>query len=504
MGGQASFFEKAQPSFARIGAVDGRVAVIDVGSNSVRLVVFDGGARAPAYFFNEKMACGLGADIAQTGRLSIEGRALALETLRRFAELARRMKVSALDAVATAAVREAGDGEEFRDEVERATGLRLRVISGEEEARLSALGVLLGEPQAEGAAADMGGASMELAQLSRGVVGSRLTLALGPQRLAGLSGAALKARIDAEIERAAETITLAGGVLYVVGGSWRSVAKLKMARSGHPLQVLQGYRIDAAEAVELCAWIAEQTPEALRGVADISVGRAATAPVAAQVLRALIERLKPAALSVSAFGLREGLYFERLPDLVRRRDPLLDACALLERGQARFAGFGEELAAWIEPMTALFPLAERRLARGACLLNDVNWRAHPDYRAISCFETVTRGNLAGIDHAGRVFIGLALMHRYGGGVRSADADAALTLLSTDQAQRAKALGKAMRLGAMISASTPGALAQARLDVDDAAITLTLGPSLDALNGALVSRRLEALADALALAPQIEA
>ncbi len=148
MSGQGSFFEKAQPSFARIGAVAGRVAVIDVGSNSVRLVVFDGAARAPSYFFNEKMACGLGASIARTGRLDETGCTLAMATLRRFAELARRMNVAALDAVATAAMREAEDGPAFRDAVERATGLRLRVISGDEEARLSALGVLLGEPEA--------------------------------------------------------------------------------------------------------------------------------------------------------------------------------------------------------------------------------------------------------------------------------------------------------------------------------------------------------------------
>ena len=502
MGGQASFFEKSQPSFARLGAATGRVAVIDVGSNSVRLVVFDGAARAPSYFFNEKMACGLGAAIARTGRLDETGCALALATLRRFAELARLMNVSALDAVATAAVREAEDGPAFRDAVEQATGLRLRVISGDEEARLSALGVLLGEPGAEGAAADMGGASMELAQLAGGAVGARLTLALGPQRLAGLEGAALDRRIEAELDRAAAVIDLAGRTLYVVGGSWRSVAKVQMARSNHPLQVLQGYRLDAAEAVETCGWIAAQTPDALRALADISAGRAALAPLAARVLGRLIARLRPAALSVSAFGLREGLYFERLPEALRRSDPLLEACAALEQGQARFPGFGDELSAWLEPITAHWPEAERRLAHAACLLNDVNWRAHPDYRPVSCFETMTRGNLAGVDHPGRVFIGLAMMHRYGAGKRSLDADATLALLEASSAGRAKALGRAMRLGAMISASTPGALAQARLEADEDTLTLTMGPSLEPLSGEMVSRRLGALADALSLSARL--
>jgi exopolyphosphatase/guanosine-5'-triphosphate,3'-diphosphate pyrophosphatase len=499
---QASFFRAARPSFARIRANEGRVAVIDVGSNSVRLVVFEGATRSPAYFFNEKMACGLGAEIARTGRLAPEGRALALATLRRFSALAERMKVAALDAVATAAVREAEDGREFRDQVERETGLRLRVIEGDEEARLSALGVLLGEPQAEGVAADMGGASMELAQLSDGDVGPRITLGLGPQRLAGLSGGALRKRIDAEVERGAAVVDCEGRTLFVVGGSWRAVAKAQMARAGHPLQVLQGYRMDAQTAIEACDWIAAQPPEKLRE-AGVSSGRAPVAPVAAQVLARLVDRLKPEAVSVSAFGLREGVYYERLPAAMRARDPLIETAKVLEQSQARFPGFGEEIAAWVAPLTVEWPAEERRLARAACLLNDVNWRAHPDYRAVSCFETVTRANLAAVDHAGRVWMGLALMLRYGG-KPNGGMDAALKLLTPESATRARALGRALRLGAMLSGSTPGALADARLSVDAAAVSLRLTGDSAVLSGELVARRLKSLADAMGLTALLDA
>jgi exopolyphosphatase/guanosine-5'-triphosphate,3'-diphosphate pyrophosphatase len=498
---QASFFRAERPSFARFRASEGRVAVIDVGSNSVRLVVFEGATRAPAYFFNEKMSCGLGAEISRTGRLAPEGRALALATLRRFAALAGRMKVAALDAVATAAVREAEDGPEFRDQVERETGLRLRVISGDEEARLSALGVFLGEPDADGVAADMGGASMELAQLSGGQVGPRITLALGPQRLADVSGAALRKRIDAEVKRGAETVDCAGRTLFVVGGSWRAVAKAQMARAGHPLQVLQGFRMDAATTIDACEWIAAQPVEALRE-AGISSGRAAVAPVAAQVLARLVEKLGPSAVSVSAFGLREGVYFERLAPQLRVRDPMIETARVLEQSQARFPGFGEELAAWVAPLVAGWSAAERRLAHAACLLNDVNWRAHPDYRAVSCFETVTRANLAAVDHAGRVWMGLALMLRYGGKPDGGMA-AALKLLTPEAEQRARALGRALRLGAMLSASTPGALADARMTIDETAVALRLSGGSAALSGELVARRLKALADALGVSARLE-
>ena len=500
MSEQAGFFAGARPSFARPGPVtrNGRIAVVDVGSNSVRLVVFEGAERSPSYFFNEKVSCGLGAEIARTGRLAEEGRRSALETLTRFAALAERMRVAALDAVATAAVREAEDGPAFCKAVRAATGIALRVITGEEEARLSAEGVLLAEPDAEGVVVDMGGASMELAAVGGGTVGARVTLALGPQRLAGLEGPALLAAIDAEIERGREALGGGGAPLIMVGGAWRAFAKVQMQRAAHPLQVLHGYRMTGDTAAEAAAWVARQPPETLKGFVGVSGQRAGTAPLAALVLSRLIAGLQPPAVTISAFGLREGIYYELLPPSVRRRDPLLDASQRLEARQARFPGFGDELFAFVAPLLADWSPLERRLAHAACLLNDVNWRAHPDYRPLSCFETVTRANLTGLDHAGRVFIGFALLNRYGGGKHSADVAEALKLLDAPMRARAKALGRALRLGAMLSASTPGALDAARLSVDGGVLNLHLDAALAALAGQAVERRAGALTSALGL------
>ena len=499
MNEQASLSQMARPSFRR-GGGKGRVAVIDVGSNSIRLVVFETASRAPAYFFNEKAVCGLGAQLARTGRLCPDGVARARLALARFAALAERMKVSSVDAVATAAARDAADGAAFCAQVEADTGLRLRVISGDEEARLSALGVLLGEPGADGVVADMGGSSVELAEVRGGAVGRRLTLALGPQRLAGLSGAELTARIDDECARAARTIETGAGALYVVGGAWRTVAKAQIARCGHPLQVLHGFRLSAPDACRALREIAAMDVEAIRALPGVSATRAPTTPLAARLLGEIVRRLGPRAMAMSAFGLREGLLYERLSPRLRAADPLLEACATLERQQARFPGFGLELADWLAPLCADWPAEARRLAMAACLLNDVNWRAHPDYRAVSCFETVTRANLGGIDHAGRVFVGHALMQRYGGGRPTADIDAARALLDDAALTRARALGRAMRLGAMLSGSTPQTLRHAQLAIGDGRVSLTLGASLRALSGETVQRRLKSLADALNAEP----
>lgn len=165
-----------------------RVGVIDIGSNSVRLVVFDGAARSPAYFYNEKILCGLGAGLRETGRLNPEGKVRAMSALRRFSRLAEGMGIAPLTNVATAAMRDAEDGAEFSAEIEAETGMAINVIDGEEEARLSAQGVLLGWPEADGLVCDIGGSSMELAEVSNGKIGKRLTSPLGALALDGIKG----------------------------------------------------------------------------------------------------------------------------------------------------------------------------------------------------------------------------------------------------------------------------------------------------------------------------
>ena len=399
-----------------------RVGVIDVGSNSVRLVVYEALSRSPAYFFNEKVLCGLGADLRQTGKLSPSGRERALAALRRFVALARRMEVDVLDGVATAAVREAEDGPQFVDEVQETLGLSLRVASGEDEARLAAQGVLMGWPDADGLVADLGGASLELSRVGLGQVNRGVTLPLGPLRLLGLEGgeAAQDALIDECLASVRGMMGAAGGRLYLVGGSWRAMAKLHMSRSNYPIQVLHEYELPAAEMAALADEVASMTPEALGKVMSSSRDRIAVTPTAARVLAGLIRAARPEHVAISAFGLREGVLFEHLPDALRQQDPLLSAARHMERRLARFPGFGAELAAFVWPLFPEATLARRRMIEAACVLNDVAWNAHPDYRDRAAFETVGRANMSGVGHAERAWIGAALRFRYKSGGGRAD------------------------------------------------------------------------------------
>ncbi len=428
-----------------------RVGVIDIGSNSVRMVVFDGAARSPAYFFNEKVMCGLGAGMAETGHLNPSGRKRAYEALKRFKLLADQMTVRTLTAVATAAVRDATDGDEFRKEVLHDTGLDIWVIDGEEEARLSAQGVLLGWPGSYGLVCDIGGSSMELAEISGGEVGKRVTSSLGPLKLRDLPGGR-KGRAQVIKSTMADLARRMGDQrdrLFLVGGSWRAIARVDMHRRGYPLHVQHEYRMTADFVSDTADYIAAADLEELRGACGISSNRMSLVPYAAEVLTELVRQFKPKDIAVSSYGIREGLLYEQMPQELRDRDPLIEYCRFAENKDARIPGFGRALFEFVMPLFAKSSPAQVRLIKAACLLHDVNWRAHPDFRAETCFDTATRANMGGMKHGERVFLGLALLHRYRNKREGTRFDELSDLIGEDAKHAAEVLGKAMRFGAML-------------------------------------------------------
>ncbi|PIE06651.1 MAG: exopolyphosphatase [Rhodobacterales bacterium] len=475
-----------------------RVGVLDVGSNSVRLVVFDGAARSPAYFFNEKVLCGLGAGLGETGRLNPEGRARALTAIRRFRLVARAMNLPPLSAVATAAVRDAKDGPAFRDQVEKETGIRLFVIDGEEEARLSAQGVLLGWPEAHGLMCDIGGASMELARIGGGKVGKRVTSGLGPLKLQSLKGGkkALKAHIRTVMEGLAAEVGTGHKRLYLVGGSWRAIARLDMLRRGYPLHVLHEYRMTPKGLKKTLDWIERSDLEALRAETATSAGRMNLVPVASQVLKRLIQTFRPKEIAISAYGIREGLLYEQMPARLRSRDPLIEACRFIEQKDARLPGFGAELFAFLRPLYNRASPARLRIVKAACLLHDVSWRGHPDYRHEDAFQTATRANLGGLTHEERVFLGLALLHRYKNSRAKSHLAEMFAVLPEAEQTRAEVLGKAMRFGAMLSMTRPAEQAQLLWRPKKRELHLTVMPGASDLYGEVARNRFQALAQAL--------
>lgn len=480
-----------------------RVGVIDIGSNSVRLVVFDGLSRSPAYFFNEKILCGLGKNIHETGILDPEGRDRALAALHRFVELAHLLQVSRLNAIATAAVRVASDGPKFCKQVQRETGLNIHVASGEEEAQLAAKGVLLGWPHANGLVCDMGGASMELAEMTDGAIGLRQTSPLGPLQLANITDSKDVSReIKRGIKALYEAVPGKAKKLILVGGSWRAIAKLDMVRRKYPLHVLHEYAMTPEQVSQTRRFMKRFSITELSAMTETSTDRLELVPLAAQVLSELLKIFETPTLTVSSYGLREGMLYDLMPTGLRERDPLIETARQMEQSRARFPGFGDVLFKWIKPLIKGRSEAELRLAYAACLLHDIGWRSHPDYRAEVCFETITRANLSGLDHPGRVFLGLTVLHRYRGAAGRDFDPAILTLLPEDRQQEAETLGRALRLGSMLTGSAPGALEDTSLTLDDTELTLSLSGVAVKLCGEKVDQRLASLAARLGRQPRL--
>ena len=481
-----------------------RVGVVDVGSNSVRMVVFDGAARSPAYFYNEKVMCGLGLGLAETGRLNPRGRERALAALRRFALLAEGMEMAPLTVVATAAVREAEDGKEFTDQVLRETGLRLWVIDGGEEARLSAQGVLLGWPDAKGIVSDIGGSSMELAQVGGGRVGARATSPLGPFRLQQVEGGpkARRNHIHRVLSDMKRLFPEPHPRIYLVGGSWRVIARLDMERRAYPLTVLHEYRMMPRQIEETLDWILTSDLALLRVLTGTSPERMELVPLACEVLRGIVDVFHPREVDVSAYGIREGLLYEQMPDRLRARDPLIEAARMAEATSARIPGFGKKLFGFLEALFSDADEQRMRLIKAACLLHDTAWRAHPDYRAEVCFDNATRANLGGLDHPGRVFLGLALLHRYKNSRTGSRLEPLFRLLTEDQIRDAEVLGKAMRFGAMFAVADPQLAGTLHLKAKKRELELELTALGAGLFGEVAQARFTSLAQALKAVPVV--
>jgi exopolyphosphatase/guanosine-5'-triphosphate,3'-diphosphate pyrophosphatase len=477
---------------------DGRLAVVDVGSNSLRLVVFDGQVRAPAPIFNEKVLCGLGRELNSTGKLSPAGVALALPNLLRFTRLAKTMEIGRLVLLATAAVREASDGPDFVAEAEALCGWPIQVLSGTEEARLSALGVVAGIPGADGIMGDLGGGSLELVELNAGQVGRTATLPLGPLRLIETCGED-RAAAAAEIDRHLAAIDWLGEArgrgFYPVGGAWRNLARLKMAQDAYPLHVIHGYRLSGEAARSHAGLVGRQTDRSLQRIKSLPRRRLETLPYGALVLDRLLRVTGCEAVIFSALGLREGFLFDRLPAEELARDPLLEMAGGLAAREGRFDDLGEPLFDWTAPLFTEETEAQRRLRRVVCHISDLAWREHADYRAVQAFRRVLHHPFLAIDHPERVFLAFAVYTRYGGNLANPEVADYLRLIDPADAHRARLLGLALRLAYQLSGATAGILRRCTLKLDRGSPDLVLPGDGSVPDGGAVQRHLAALVEA---------
>ncbi len=483
------------------------MAVVDIGSNSIRLLVYEGLVRSAVPLFNEKVLCGLGRSIASTGQLGKQSMERALKALRRFHGLSTQLGAGRLHVIATAAAREAQNGKQFIAEAQEICETDIRILTGKEEAEMAAAGVIAGSYKTDGLAGDLGGGSLELIDIKHQKHIGGATLPLGSLRLIDVSGGNLKRAsefIDDELAKIKWLETGRNRPFYAIGGTWRAFAKLHMAQTHYPLRVVHGYRINTDEALKFAHLVDHLSSSSLEGIDTISRARRETVPYGALVLERLFKRIHPSELIVSSFGVREGLLYSLLPKAEMKRDPLLAVCEDLAGMRSRSLENSYELCAWTD---ALFKKSgpketqeEKRLRHAACLLADIGWRGDEEYRAKHSLDLIAHGVFSGIDHPGRAFLAMAIYFRHEGLVKDLEKDELsakiVRLIDKHMLKRARIIGAAIRVAHMISAGMPGIIEHTPIRYKGKKLVLHLAPPYNILQGERLTRRLKALAGQL--------
>ena len=478
-------------------------SVVDIGSNSIRLVIFDTAAGYPHPIYNERVFCALGSGVGRCGHLPDNTIDDALTAVVRFARIVQEADAAPLHVFATSAVRDATNGSIFTEAVHTQTGSEVDVISGKDEARLSADAVRYGLDLEDGIVADLGGGSLELALIKKGEISQATSLPLGIVRLT--------ARMDGDMPRMQKEIIqhidavswlkqFNAPILVPLGGAFRAFARLNITENGHPLNIIHGY---TASLSVIRNWIDELTcmsPRSLSTLSGIAARRRHSLPLTSMILGELMQRSAPSAITFAAVGVREGYVFSRMSPNNIADDPLRAGARAISLRDSRYGDTSDTLMDWIAPLLPRKSKARTRLQRTVCALSDMAWREHPDYRATYAFERSIQFPFLAISHTERAFIALSLYLRYGGKAKDDIVMAYQSLLSKRAIRRAEVLGLALRLAYRISSGSPSLLMQSSLSIKDRRLSVILPPNGAAPNDSRIATTIKRLCAARNLRP----
>ncbi len=477
----------------------------------MRLVIYEGLTRSPTPIFNEKVLAGLGRQVQTTGLLTQEAIDTALKALVRFRALCDIQHVSKIWAIATAACRDARNGRAFIAEATRICGVPIEILSGKREAQLTALGVVSGIHKPDGLVGDLGGGSLELVDVHGARVRHGLTLPLGGLALQDITGKSLK-KAEKLVGEAFKGLGILkegeGRSFYAVGGTWRALARLHMWQTGYPFHVMHNYRIAARDALDFSRLVHRVDTETLSKIEVVNAARRPLLAYAALVLENLVRSIKPKDVVFSVLGVREGLLYSLLDAKERARDPLISIAADLNLLRSRSPLHNEELVGWTDRFMASSGLDEsadeRRLRHAACLLGDIGWRAHPDYRGEQSMNIIAHGAFVSVDHPGRAYLGLAIYFRHAG-LSEDELPTRIRELATPRIlDRARVLGAAMRVAYILTAGQSGVLGDVPMLVKRGKLVLQLPGRYGPLASDRLFSRLRQLARLVGREPVIEA
>ena len=476
-----------------------RIGIIDIGSNSIRLVVFDGPRRSPLYLYNEKVFFRLG--LQSFGKKAFDNATLKAVSriINRYVAICQNMEIHKIIMFGTSALREASNSDVLVEEIRKNTSICVDVISGEKEAFYAAQGILLGFPNAEGIICDLGGNSVEFANICKRVIAECNSTLLGPLAITKLENKIedIDRYIRKQLLGAVNANAAKDKPFFLIGGSWRAIAKIHMQRTQYPLKIIQGYKVKSKKIKKTLEFIQDSSFITKYDEINISADRLELLPLSARLLEIIIDELQIKTLTFSSFGVREGFLYHNLSEAEKKKDPLIEAAKFFEKKETRFPNMSKHTFKWISPLYENLPRKTKRVILAATKLHDIAWIAHPDYKTEMCLELVTRSNISGLSHKERVFLAMILLFRHKAKPEKVFNSKLFKIVSKKKRKIARVLGKGLKLASTVL----GELSlfdkiDFRLKAHE--VELCFQSKIDFVNGEVVERRIQELNKALKL------
>jgi exopolyphosphatase / guanosine-5'-triphosphate,3'-diphosphate pyrophosphatase len=465
-------------------------AIIDIGSNTVRLVIFDGSPRAPRVVLNEKVNARLGKGVVETGALAPKAEQTALAALKRYALLLQARQIRDVTTVATAAPRDAANGSAFLAAVAE-LGLKPRLLSGEAEALSAASGVIGAFPDAKGVVADLGGGSLELVHVADQTGDHGTSLPYGSLRLPQLlgEGPAAFSRALRKSITASGFACVAGETLYLVGGSHRALARYAMQAESWPLDDPHGFALTRETAKLLCQSLG--SGKAPVPVPGLSTSRTASLPFTAALLLELIRAIDPAKIVFSSWGLREGLNYARLGDAARGQNPLIAGVADFAYAHGVGLALATIVAGWTANASRIGADNQEDLRLASTILALAVQQAEPNLRADIAISWALRKRWIGISAEGRAMMAACALAQCGASVNRPELNA---LARPALLEQAILWGTAIRLSRRLGGGAAEPLSRSSLEIDGQSLILTIHSDRAGLINDAVRRELRNLAE----------
>ena len=481
-----------------------RIGIIDIGSNSIRLVVFDGPKRSPLYLYNEKVFFRLG--LQSFGKKAFNNATLKAVSriINRYVAICRNMEINKIIMFGTSALREASNSNVLVEVIRKKTNIGIDVISGEKEAFYAAQGILLGFPNAEGIICDLGGNSVEFANICKRVIAECNSTLLGPLAITKLENKIedIDRYIRKQLLGAVNANTAKDKPFFLIGGSWRAIAKIHMQRTRYPLKIIQGYKVKSKKIKKTLEFIQDSSFITKYDEINISADRLELLPLSARLLEIIIDELQIKNLTFSSFGVREGFLYHNLSEAEKKKDPLIEASKFFEKKETRFPNMSKHTFKWISPLYENLPRKTKRVILAATKLHDIAWIAHPDYKMEMCLELVTRSNISGLSHKERVFLAMILLFRHKAKPEKVFNSKLFKIVSKKKRKIALVIGKGLRLAStFFGEKSLFDKIDFRLKAHE--VELCFQSKIDFVNGEVVERRIQELNKALKLCVTVD-